>query len=368
MTAKPQKNSRNHLPRELRLEAMPKEILDETCGDKLVGTEAAGFISRGRVKSATFSLRSFLRWKAGMYTGTNICAFGWPAMLGLSQREAASRFGIARETVRKMLRHSEPPGYRRALRHRRQKLARLHGYHRPYCWRRPNGSSVSKLRRRRGFEAPSRRTDGHGQRDHRAQDYVRDGAFVGVRCLCRCPILRAMLKRTLARRMRSSPASSIGAFFRHDTSPQRCLLRSLPGRRRRRPGWTGTTEPLSCSAAFPNRFFTTDKCLVAQSCQMARLTNAGVPAGCSPIGFEDRYAVPARVPLCQTEGVVGYARRNFMTASPYWTLDPSMATWKRNAATGKATSCAADRGAYGERFVRDREALKRPLPVTVRRC
>ena len=29
---------------------------------------------------------------------------------GLSQREAASRFGIARETVRKMLRHSEPPG------------------------------------------------------------------------------------------------------------------------------------------------------------------------------------------------------------------------------------------------------------------
>ena len=32
---------------------------------------------------------------------------------GLSQREAASRFGIARETVRKMLRHSAPPGYRR---------------------------------------------------------------------------------------------------------------------------------------------------------------------------------------------------------------------------------------------------------------
>ena len=27
---------------------------------------------------------------------------------GLSQREAASRFGIARETVRKMLRESEP--------------------------------------------------------------------------------------------------------------------------------------------------------------------------------------------------------------------------------------------------------------------
>ena len=41
---------------------------------------------------------------------------------GLSQREAASRFGIARETVKKMLRHSEPPGYRRRQPPKRQKL------------------------------------------------------------------------------------------------------------------------------------------------------------------------------------------------------------------------------------------------------
>ena len=42
---------------------------------------------------------------------------------GLSQREAASRFGIARETVRKMLRHSEPPEYRRRQPPKRPKLA-----------------------------------------------------------------------------------------------------------------------------------------------------------------------------------------------------------------------------------------------------
>ena len=42
---------------------------------------------------------------------------------GLSQREAASRFGIARETVKKMLRHSEPPGYRRRQPPKRPKLA-----------------------------------------------------------------------------------------------------------------------------------------------------------------------------------------------------------------------------------------------------
>ena len=33
---------------------------------------------------------------------------------GLSERAAARRLGLARETVRKMLRYRRPPGYRRA--------------------------------------------------------------------------------------------------------------------------------------------------------------------------------------------------------------------------------------------------------------
>ena len=41
---------------------------------------------------------------------------------GLSEREAAREFGIARETVRKMLRYSIPPGYRRQQPVRRPKL------------------------------------------------------------------------------------------------------------------------------------------------------------------------------------------------------------------------------------------------------
>ena len=41
---------------------------------------------------------------------------------GLSEREAARRFGLARETVRKMLRHSVPPGYRRRQPPKRPKL------------------------------------------------------------------------------------------------------------------------------------------------------------------------------------------------------------------------------------------------------
>ena len=41
---------------------------------------------------------------------------------GLSEREAANRFGLARETVRKMLRYATPPGYQRRRPARRPKL------------------------------------------------------------------------------------------------------------------------------------------------------------------------------------------------------------------------------------------------------
>ncbi len=46
---------------------------------------------------------------------------------GLSEREAAKRFGLARETVRKMLRYAAPPGYRRSKPVRRPKLEAFTG-------------------------------------------------------------------------------------------------------------------------------------------------------------------------------------------------------------------------------------------------
>ena len=41
---------------------------------------------------------------------------------GMSQRNAARLFGISRETVKKILRHSEPPGYQRRQPPKRPKL------------------------------------------------------------------------------------------------------------------------------------------------------------------------------------------------------------------------------------------------------
>ena len=80
----------------------------------------------------------------------------------------------------------------------------------------------------------------------------------------------------------------------------------------------GTTEPLFFSAAFPNRFFTTTTSVWCRaSCRMARGNERGRSAGCSPI-TSSRPLRPSGKgnDKGNVEGVVGYARRNFMTPLP----------------------------------------------------
>lgn len=71
MTAKPQKNSRNHLPRELRLEAMPKEILDVDGAAGILGVSKKtvyqlakdGEIPARKVgKEWRFARRNIIKW------------------------------------------------------------------------------------------------------------------------------------------------------------------------------------------------------------------------------------------------------------------------------------------------------------------
>lgn len=63
-------------------------------------------------------------WNTGGMYRVELYAQVWRSVFveGLSEREAARRFGVARETVRKMLRYSVPPGYRRSKSIRRPKL------------------------------------------------------------------------------------------------------------------------------------------------------------------------------------------------------------------------------------------------------
>ena len=204
---------------------------------------------------------------------------------GLSQREAASRFGIARETVRKMLRHSEPPGYRRRQPPKRPKLApfmdiidRILEEDRPVHRKQHHTAKriFERLRDEHGFTGKEtivkdyvrerrlrrREIEGHAQADFGEADAI----IAGVKYRAHFFVM------TLPTAM---PAS---------LRPTR--------RRRRRPGWTGTTEPLFFSAAFPNRFFTTTTSVCAHRWHAA--TNAGVQRAAVPLPFEDRYGRPGK--------------------------------------------------------------------------
>ena len=216
---------------------------------------------------------------------------------GLSQREAASRFGIARETVRKMLRHSEPPGYRRRQPPKRPKLApftdiidRILEEDRPV--HRKQHHTAKRI-----FE---RLRDEHGYtgKETIVKDYVRE------RRLRRREMFVPLSHPPGHAQADFGEADAIIAgvkyrahFFVMTLSPQRCLLRcGLPGGDD--GGLAGRAQQSLCFfGGVPHRFFTTTTSVWCRaSCQMARGNERGRSAGCSPItSSRTATAVPARV-------------------------------------------------------------------------
>ena len=118
---------------------------------------------------------------------------------GLSERAAARRFGIARDTVRQMLRYQTPPGYRRTKPVRRPKLEAFTGIidqiliddrEQPRKQRHTAKRIFDRLRDEYGFSG------GYTI----VKDYVREKKLAVKRCLCRWRIPRATLRPTSAKR------------------------------------------------------------------------------------------------------------------------------------------------------------------------
>ena len=272
-----------------------------------------------------------------------------------------------------MLRHSEPPGYRRRQPPKRPKLApftdiidRILEEDRPVHRKQHHTAKriFERLRDEHGFTG----------KETIVKDYVRE------RRLRRREMFVPLSHPPGHAQADFGEADAIIAgvkyrahFVRHDTSPQRCLLRcGLPGGDDGGLAGTGTTEPLSFSAAFPNRFFTTPTSVWCRaSCQMARGNERGRSAGCQSHSlFEDRYGRPGKGnDKGNVEGVVGYARRNFMTPLPrFASWDAFNGHLEEHCRNRQGNVLRGHRESIGERFVRDREALKRPLPAPFDAC
>ena len=291
---------------------------------------------------------------------------------GLSQREAASRFGIARETVRKMLRHSEPPGYRRRQPPKRPKLApftdiidRILEEDRPVHRKQHHTAKriFERLRDEHGFTG----------KETIVKDYVRD--------------------RRLRRREMFVPLSHPPGHAQADFGEADAIIAGV----KYRAHFFVMTLPHSDAcfvAAYPaaateawldghNRAFVffggvpqsilydNDKCLVSRilsdGTRQRTRAYSGLP---SHYLFEDRYGRPGKGnDKGNVEGVVGYARRNFMTPLPRFARwDAFNGHLEEQGRNRQGNVLRGHRESIGERFVRDREALKRPLPAPFDAC
>ena len=143
---------------------------------------------------------------------------------GMSIREAAREFGLHRDTVRKMLTYSVPPGYRRQSAPRRPKLQPYTGVIDQILEKDHSAPGSSAI-------PPSASSSGSGTSTGSAVGTPRSRATSGSiaarrgRCSYRSPTRRAMPSATSARPWRSSAEWSRRPTTSSLTCPQRRLLR-----------------------------------------------------------------------------------------------------------------------------------------------
>ena len=291
---------------------------------------------------------------------------------GLSQREAASRFGLARETVKKMLRHSEPPGYRRRQPPKRPKLdpftdvidrileddrtvhrKQRHTAKRVFERLRDEhdfagGQTIVKdyvrERRRRSREmfVPLVHPPGHAQADFGEADAI----IAGVRY--RAHFFVMTLPHSDACFVSAYPAATAEAW--------------LDGHNRAFAFFGGVPQSI---------LYDNDKRLVARILPDGRRQRTQAFSGLqSHYLFEDRYGRPGKGnDKGKVEGLVGYARRNFMAPVPRFESWEAFDVYLEEQCRKRQSHVLrGHRETIGARFERDREKLTGLPPAPFEAC
>ena len=291
---------------------------------------------------------------------------------GLSQREAASRFGLARETVKKMLRHSEPPGYRRRRPPKRPKLdpftdvidrileddrtvhrKQRHTAKRVFERLRDEhdfagGQTIVKdyvrerRRRLREMFVPLVHPPGHAQADFGEADAI----IAGVRY--RAHFFVMTLPHSDACFVSAYPAATAEAW--------------LDGHNRAFAFFGGVPQSI---------LYDNDKRLVARILPDGRRQRTQAFSGLqSHYLFEDRYGRPGKGnDKGKVEGLVGYARRNFMAPVPRFESWEAFDVYLEEQCRKRQSHVLrGHRETIGARFERDREKLTGLPPAPFEAC
>ena len=291
---------------------------------------------------------------------------------GISEREAASRFGIARETVKKMLRHAEPPGYRRRVPPKRPKLD---GFTDMIDLILEDDRTVHRKQHHTAKRIFERLRDEHGFTGKQTivKDYVRERR----RCLREMFVPLAHSPGHAQADFGEADAIIAGvehrAHFFVMTLPHNdaCFVAAYPAATTE--AWLDVhNRAFALFGGVPQSIlYDNDKCLVSRILPDGTRQRTRSFSGLqSHYLFEDRYGRPGKGnDKGNVEGVVGFARRNFMTPRPrFASWDAFNAYLEEQCRNRQGDILRGHRESIGERFVRDHAALMALPPAPFDAC
>ena len=291
---------------------------------------------------------------------------------GLSQREAARRFGIDRKSVAKMLAFSAPPGYRRSDPPKRPKLGPFTDIIDRIL---EEDRTVHRKQRHTAKRIFERLRDEHGFMGKQTivKDYVRE---------------RRLRLREMFVPLAHHPGHGQADFGEADaviagieqrahffvmTLPHSdaCFVAAYPAATTE--AWLdGHNAAFAFFGGVPRSIlYDNDKCLVARILPDGTRQRTRSFSGLqSHYLFEDRYGRPGKGnDKGNVEGVVGYARRNFMTPRPrFASWDAFNVQLEEQCRNRRGDVVRGHRESIGERLGRDCEALMDLPPAPFDAC
>lgn len=291
---------------------------------------------------------------------------------GMSQREAARRFGISRDSVKKMLSFSVPPGYRRGAPVKRPKLD---GFTEIIDAWLEEDRGVPRKQRHTAKRVFDRLRDEHGFTGGYTivKDYIREHARRGREMFV--PLAHAPGH---AQADFGEAVVVIGGveqkahFFALDLPhSDACYVRAYPAATSE--AWVdGHVHAFAFFGRVPvSVLYDNDKCLVAKILPDGSRKRARLFSGfLSHYLIRDRYGRPGKGnDKGGVEGLVGYARRNFMVPVPRFpSWEAFNASLEEQCRKRRADILRGHTETIGRRLARDLDAMAELPPASFDAC
>nr|WP_256483938.1 IS21 family transposase [Aliihoeflea sp. 40Bstr573] len=286
---------------------------------------------------------------------------------GMSQREAARHFGISRDTVRKMMAYSVPPGYRRQAPVRRPKLDAFIAVIDRWL---DADRAVPRKQRHTAKRVFDRLRDEHGFAGGYTiiKDYMRKRDLRGQEMFVPLahPAGHAQADFGEAVVVIGGVEQKAHFFVLDLPHSDACYVRAYPAAVAE--AWVdGHIHAFAFFGAVPQSIvYDNDRCLVAKILPDGTRKRATLFSGfLSHYLIRDRYGRPGKGnDKGSVEGLVGYVRRNFMVPIPHFASWDEFNLWlEEQCRKRQGDRLRGESETIGERLLRDLVAM-RPLPAS----